>query len=166
MRKYGCLVSDASKAHQRQIKFIPQCMYIPYSGYFSRGNIFVKVVIFAISWKKFCGFGRAHARSTRRGLRFFVCKYFVVRLSTTKTTKILPLEKYPLYGIPHTVVQNIIIIIIIIITNCKCDTHSTRIYIITPPPPHTHTHTQYQTTLRCRKQRRTENNFPWWMRYK
>ena len=31
--------------------------------------------------------------------RFFVCKYFVVRLSTTKTTKILPLEKYPLYGI-------------------------------------------------------------------
>ena len=29
---------------------------------------------------------------------FFVCKYFVVRLSTTKTTKILPLEKYPLYG--------------------------------------------------------------------
>ena len=30
--------------------------------------------------------------------RFFVCKYFVVRLSTTKTTKILPLEKYPLYG--------------------------------------------------------------------
>ena len=33
--------------------------------------------------------------------RFFVCKYFVVRLSTTKTTKILPLEKYPLYGIYH-----------------------------------------------------------------
>ena len=34
-----------------------------------------------------------------------MCKYFVVRLSTTKTTKILPLEKYPLYGIytncPH-----------------------------------------------------------------
>ena len=40
----------------------------------------------------------ARARGTRRGLRFFVCKYFVVRLSTTKTTKILPLEKYPLYG--------------------------------------------------------------------
>ena len=29
--------------------------YIPYSGYFSRGNIFVKVVILAISWKKFRG---------------------------------------------------------------------------------------------------------------
>ena len=28
---------------------------IPYSGYFSRGNIFVKVVILAISWKKFRG---------------------------------------------------------------------------------------------------------------
>ena len=35
-------------------------------------------------------FGRAHAV-------FFVDKYFVVRLSTTKTTKILPPEKYPLY---------------------------------------------------------------------
>ena len=29
---------------------------------------------------------------------FFVGKYFVVRLSTTKTTKIVPPEKYPLYG--------------------------------------------------------------------
>ena len=29
---------------------------------------------------------------------FFVGKYFMVRLSTTKTTKILPPEKYPLYG--------------------------------------------------------------------
>ena len=70
---------------------------IPYSGYFSRGNILVKVVILAISWKKFRRravcllFGRAHAV-------FFVGKYFVVRLSTTKTTKILPPEKYPLYG--------------------------------------------------------------------
>ena len=35
--------------------------------------------------------GRAHAV-------FFVGKYFVVRLSTMKTTKILPPEKYPLYG--------------------------------------------------------------------
>ena len=31
---------------------------IPYSGYFSRGNIFVKVVILAISWKKFRGRAR------------------------------------------------------------------------------------------------------------
>ena len=37
-------------------------------------------------------FGRAHAV-------FFVGKYFVVRLPTTKTTKILPPEKYLLYGI-------------------------------------------------------------------
>ena len=37
-------------------------------------------------------FGRAHAV-------FFVGKYFVARLSTTITTKILPPEKYPLYGI-------------------------------------------------------------------
>ena len=37
-------------------------------------------------------YGRAHAV-------FFVGKYFMVRLSTTKTTKILPPEKYPLYGI-------------------------------------------------------------------
>ena len=29
----------------------------------------------------------------------FVGKTFVVHLSTTKTTKILPPEKYPLYGI-------------------------------------------------------------------
>ena len=28
---------------------------LPYNGYFSRGNIFVKVVILAISWKKFRG---------------------------------------------------------------------------------------------------------------
>ena len=37
-------------------------------------------------------FGRTHAV-------FCVGKYFVARLSTTKTTKILPPEKYPLYGI-------------------------------------------------------------------
>ena len=31
--------------------------------------------------------------------RRFVGNYFMVRFSTTKTTKILPLENYPLYGI-------------------------------------------------------------------
>ena len=36
-------------------------------------------------------FGRAHAV-------FFVGNYFVVRLSTTKSTKISPPEKYPLYS--------------------------------------------------------------------
>ena len=71
---------------------------IPYSRYFSRGNIFVKVVILAISWKNF----RCRAVCVKTTLidpRFFVGKYFVVHLSTTKTTKILPPEKYPLYGI-------------------------------------------------------------------
>ena len=37
----------------------------------------------------------ADIATTRR----FVGKYLVVRFSTTKTTKILPLENYPLYGI-------------------------------------------------------------------
>ena len=63
--------------------------FIPYSGYFSRGNIFVKVVILAISWKYFCG--RAVCiKTTPIDSWFFVGKYFVVCLSTTKTTKILP----------------------------------------------------------------------------
>ena len=34
--------------------------------------------------------------------KYFVGKYFVVGHSTTKTTKILPHEKYPLYGISFT----------------------------------------------------------------
>ena len=75
-------------------------IYIPYSGYFSRGNIFVKVVILAIG--KYFVVARAVCVKTTPILGThtrFVCKYFVVRLSTTKTTKILPLEKYPLYGI-------------------------------------------------------------------
>ena len=73
-------------------------LYIPYSAYFSRGNIFVKVFNFSyyvekISWLR----GLPHLFWACA--RFFVGKYFVVRLSTTKTTKILPPEKYPLYGI-------------------------------------------------------------------
>ena len=58
----------------------------------------MKVVILATLWKNFVVaqfasyFERAH-------VVFFVGKYFVVRLSTMKTTKILPPEKYPLYGI-------------------------------------------------------------------
>ena len=45
-----------------------------------------------VSWS--CGINHTPIHTTRR----FVGKYFVVRLSTTKTTKILPLENYPLYG--------------------------------------------------------------------
>ena len=44
---------------------------IPYSGYFSRGNIFVKVVILAISWKKF------HGRAVC--LLFWACAHGVFR---------------------------------------------------------------------------------------
>ena len=43
----------------------------------------------------FRGINHTPIHPTRR----FVGKYFVVRFSTTKTTKILPLENYPLYGI-------------------------------------------------------------------
>ena len=84
--------------HENQVNEL-----IPYSGYFSRGNIFVKVVILVISWKKF--HGRAvcikttpilsYTRGSRFNSRLFVGKYFVVRLSTTKTTKILPPRKIP-----------------------------------------------------------------------
>ena len=42
-------------ASQPSLTAGPRCRDIPYSGYFSRGNIFVKVVILAISWKKFRG---------------------------------------------------------------------------------------------------------------
>ena len=52
----------------------------------------------ASSWKTFRGRGTLnHTPGTMRYC--FVGKYFVVRFSTTKTTKILPPEKYPLYGI-------------------------------------------------------------------
>ena len=51
----------------------------------------------ASSWKNFCGRGTLnHTPSTMRYC--FVGKNFVVRFSTTKTTKILPPEKYPLYS--------------------------------------------------------------------
>ena len=69
----------------------PEVYYdmLPYS---SGGNIFVKVVILAISWKNFRG--RAVCiKTTPIDSRFFVGKYFVVCLSTTK---ILPPEKYML----------------------------------------------------------------------
>ena len=44
------------------------------------------------SWSRSINHTPIH--TTRR----FVDKYFVVRFSTTKTTKILPLKNYPLYG--------------------------------------------------------------------
>ena len=58
--------------------------------------------IFADLWEKFRGF--VYACTNGRGSlhlygNCFVGKYFVVYFSTTKTTKILTPEKYPLYGI-------------------------------------------------------------------
>ena len=57
----------------------------------------MKVVICAISWKNFRG-QAVCVKTTPIDSQLFVGKYFMVRLSTTKTTKILPPEKYPLYG--------------------------------------------------------------------
>ena len=45
-------------------------------------------------YDRYKGIWDADIATTRR----FVGKYFVVRFSTTKITKILPLENYPLYG--------------------------------------------------------------------
>ena len=47
--------------------------------------------------------GINHIATTRR----FVGKYFVVRFSTTKTTKIFPLENYPLYGMLSTLLVKV-----------------------------------------------------------
>ena len=49
------MVDCAHAQIARMIALRPRFCKIPYSGYFSRGNIFVKVVILAISWKKFRG---------------------------------------------------------------------------------------------------------------
>ena len=72
------------------------------AGIFRGGKIFVDMENFVGSWKKFRGF--VYACTNERGSlhlygNCFVGKYFVVYFSTTKTTKILTPEKYPLYGI-------------------------------------------------------------------
>ena len=61
---------------------------------------------FACSWKKFRGF--VYACTNERGSlhlygNCFMGKYFVVYFSTTKTTKILTPEKYPLYGTQRSI---------------------------------------------------------------
>ena len=66
---------------------------LPYSGG-AKFSLF-RVKIFVVARYK----PHPDTHYTRR----FVGKYFVVRFSTTKTTKILPLENYPLYGINHRV---------------------------------------------------------------
>ena len=53
----------------------------------------------------------ADIATTRR----FVGKYFVVRFSTTKTTKILPLENYPLYGISLSIQISILCLAVCIL---------------------------------------------------
>ena len=68
-------------------------IYIPYSGYFSRGNIFLKVVILAISWKKFRGFGRAHA----------VCAFSCSNISWFASRPRKPRKYYPSKNTRYTV---------------------------------------------------------------
>ena len=67
---------------------------IPYSGYFWGGKIFVSSEVLASSWKNFHGCGILNHTPVLCGTVSWV-KKFVVHLSTTK---ILPPEKYPLYG--------------------------------------------------------------------
>ena len=88
------------------IHMITRCN-IPYSGYFSGGGKFSRI------WKILRVRGKNFVVSCTRALMIdmsvarciynygncFVGKYFVVYFSTTKTTKILTPEKYPLYGI-------------------------------------------------------------------
>ena len=52
----------------------------------------------ASSWKIFRGRGTLNHTPILCGTVLWI-KLFVVRLSTTKATKLLPPEKYPLYGI-------------------------------------------------------------------
>ena len=68
-------------------------MEVPYGGYFSRGDIFVKVVILAISWKKFRGFGRAHA----------VCAFSCANISWFASRPRKPRKYYPSKNTRYTV---------------------------------------------------------------
>ena len=64
------------------------------SGYFSGGGGA------NFSWSRSINHTPIHpGHAVASTTRHFVGKYFVVRFPTTKTTKILPLENYPLYGI-------------------------------------------------------------------
>ena len=74
-------------------------MYIPYSGYFSGGNRNLAYFVENFLWSRGINHTPIHPGRAVATTRRFVSKYFVVRFSTTKTTKILPLENYPLYGI-------------------------------------------------------------------
>jgi len=68
---------------------------IPYSGYFSGVKIFVSSEFLASSWKTFRGHGILNHVHPSTMQYCFVGKNFMVRLSTMKTTKILPPEKIP-----------------------------------------------------------------------
>ena len=89
---------------QYYLPFTNHTQYIPYSGYFSGGGKFSWL------WKILRVRGKNFVVSCTRALisvarciymvyNCFVGKYFVVYFSTTKTTKILTPEKYPLYCI-------------------------------------------------------------------
>ena len=83
----GEVLRQCSAANPSDIH-VPSMTVLPYSGYFSGGNIFVDMENFAGSWKKFRGF--VYACTNERGSlhlygNCFVDKYFVVYFSTTKS---------------------------------------------------------------------------------
>ena len=69
---------------------------IPYSGYFWGGKIFMNSEFLASLWKYFHGRGILNHTPV-----LFMCKGFMVRLSTTKTMKILPPPKIPAVRYVH-----------------------------------------------------------------
>ena len=70
---------------------------IPYSGDYLGDKIFVSSEFLDSLWKNFRGHGILNRTPVLCGTVSWV-KNFMVHLSTTTTTKILPHEKYPLYG--------------------------------------------------------------------
>ena len=74
-------------------------IHVLYSGYFLGGKIFVSSAFLASLWKNVRGCGILHHTLVLCGT-VSEGKTFVVRFSTTKTTKILPSVKYSLYSMP------------------------------------------------------------------
>ena len=83
--------------------------HLPYSGCFSGGKMFVDMENFAGCGKKFVVTCTRALMGVARCIygNCFVCKYFVVCFSTTKTTKILPSPpKNTCYTVINTTLQH------------------------------------------------------------
>ena len=87
------------KMHKAPMNILHVLLY----RYFSRGNIFVKVVILAISWKKFRGFGRAHA------VRDAVCAFSCANISWSASRPRKPRKYYPSKNTRYTVLRDLVI---------------------------------------------------------